>query len=141
MRCCTRIHGGPEVRARNEYILFGGNIRGRQRPCAGGLSARSDAGRWQVFLRRRLQCLPSGSDLIRLDDDCDLQQEIYEKRERARPCGTHPHEVLSCHVPALHIRHAALPADQQCRGVVDCDGASHAFHRSARLSISHSESH
>jgi len=25
--------------------------------------------------------------------------------------------------------------------VVDCDGASHAFHRSARLSISHSESH
>jgi len=50
------------------------------------------------------------------------------RRERARPCGTHPHEVLSCHVPALHIRHAALPADQQCRGVVDCDGASHAFH-------------
>ena len=53
----------------------------------------------------------------------------YMRREREHGTGRPLADAfLSRHVPALHLRHAALPADQQRRHSLDRHGAGHAVH-------------
>ena len=66
----------------------------------------------KFFFVDRLKCLSLSAYFFCLDDNSDIQQKIHAAGKRAWPCRTLGHEVLPCHVPALYLRDAPLPADK-----------------------------
>ena len=96
-------------------------------------------GRGGVLLRRRLQHLPRGAHRVRVDDHGDLQPALHAARARARPGRPRRHALLPRDVPALHLRDAALPADEQRRHPLDRDGAGHPLDRAAGVALPHAD--
>ena len=97
------------------------------------------AGGEQFLLCRRLQRLPDGAHRLRLHDHRDLQQALHAARAGARHGRPPADALLPLHVPALHLRHAALPADEQRRHPLDRHGAGHPLHGPAGLPVPHAD--